>query len=89
MLTGDSPTLGINDTIVDTLTTEQLVAMRAELIDAAQSGALADEIGFPYSMVSAIEGLRLGVNSPVMWRRVERGRGVASASINCEYDCLC
>ena len=51
LLSGDAPTVGINDTIVNGLTTAQLQAMRDEIIDSAQTGDLPSQLGIPYSKV--------------------------------------
>ncbi|XP_067947416.1 fibrocystin-L-like [Watersipora subatra] len=48
---GDSPTAGINDTVTDSLSTEQLLEFRDQLIDSVQTGALSALINVPISQV--------------------------------------
>ena len=48
---GSAPTVSVNETATDGLTTEELLVLREELIDAVQTGSLVTQLGAVYSEV--------------------------------------
>lgn len=50
-LSGDAPTVGINDTVINSMTYDEMVVLRAELIDAVMLGNLPKELNITYEKV--------------------------------------